>query len=50
MSPYGRDLAHVHDIGYGDFAREAAPGLLALLRAAGVDGGLVVDLRCGSGI
>jgi SAM-dependent methyltransferase len=47
---YGRDVAHVHDTGYGDFARDAAPGLLALLRAAGVRDGLVVDLGCGSGI
>jgi SAM-dependent methyltransferase len=47
---YGRDVAHVHDTGYGDFARDAAPGLLALLRAAGVHDGLVVDLGCGSGI
>ena len=47
---YGRDVAHVHDTGYGDFARDAAPGLLALLRAAGVHDGLVADLGCGSGI
>jgi SAM-dependent methyltransferase len=47
---YGRDVAHVHDTGYGDFARDAAPGLLALLRDGGVHGGLVVDLGCGSGI
>ncbi|MDX6683667.1 MAG: hypothetical protein QOG94_3706 [Solirubrobacteraceae bacterium] len=47
---YGRDVAHVHDAGYGDFARDAAPGLLALLSEAGVHDGLVVDLGCGSGI
>ena len=47
---YGRDLAHVHDAGFGDFARAAAPELLRRLRAAGRDGGLVVDLGCGSGI
>jgi SAM-dependent methyltransferase len=53
MSPveaYGRDLAYVHDTGFGDFARRAAPELLRRLRRAGVDGGLVVDLGCGSGI
>jgi SAM-dependent methyltransferase len=47
---YDRDLAHVHDDGFGDFARDAAPGLLALLRERGIHSGLVVDLGCGSGI
>ena len=47
---YDRDLAHVHDDGFGDFARDAAPGLLALLREHGIHSGLVVDLGCGSGI
>lgn len=47
---YGPDLAHVHDVGFGDFARRAAPGVLTHLRAAGVDRGLVVDLGCGSGL
>jgi SAM-dependent methyltransferase len=47
---YGRDLAHVHDDGFGGFARDAAPGLLRLLARAGVRRGLVVDLGCGSGI
>jgi len=50
MVAYGRDLAHVHDVGYGDFARDAAPGLLTLLRRAGIHEGVVVDLGCGSGI
>lgn len=47
---YGRDVAHVHDTGHGDYARDVAPDLLRRLRAAGLDGGLVVDLGCGSGI
>ena len=47
---YGCDLAHVHDDGFGSFAREAAPGVLRLLARAGVRDGLVVDLGCGSGI
>jgi SAM-dependent methyltransferase len=47
---YGRDLAHVHDTGYGAYARDAAPELLRRLDVAGLDGGLVVDLGCGSGI
>ena len=50
METYGRDVAHVHDVGYGDFARDSAPGLLRLLRRAGIHEGLVVDLGCGSGI
>lgn len=47
---YGDDLAHVHHAGFGGFARAAAPGVLAMLRAAGIGRGLVVDLGCGSGI
>jgi ubiquinone/menaquinone biosynthesis C-methylase UbiE len=47
---YGRDVAHVHDTGHGDYARDAAPDLLRRLHDAGLDGGLVVDLGCGSGI
>jgi len=50
MEAYGRDLAHVHDLGHGDFARDAAPGVLGLMRRAGIHEGLVVDLGCGSGI
>lgn len=50
MEAYGRDLAHVHDVGHGHFARDAAPGVLALMRDAGIGEGLVVDLGCGSGI
>ncbi|MGE3275132.1 MAG: methyltransferase domain-containing protein [Vicinamibacterales bacterium] len=46
---YGEDLAWVHHVGFGGFAREAAPGLLALLRARGLAGGTVVDLGCGDG-
>jgi SAM-dependent methyltransferase len=47
---YGPDLTHVHHHGFGDFAREAAPGLLQLLRDEGVGEGRVVDLGCGTGI
>lgn len=47
---YGEDLAYIHDTGHGDFARRAAPWLLDLLRASGIDRGSVVDLGCGSGI
>ncbi|MDX2151800.1 MAG: class I SAM-dependent methyltransferase [Bryobacteraceae bacterium] len=50
MNGYDTDLAHIHDAGFGDFARQAAPGLLHLLRRAGVEDGLVADLGCGTGI
>src|SRR5689334_25411549 len=47
---YQDDLAYVHDVGFGDFARSAAPGLLTILSQAGITSGLVIDLGCGSGI
>jgi SAM-dependent methyltransferase len=50
MKLYGEHLAYIHDVGFGGFARGAAPGLLALLRKSGIHDGLVVDLGCGSGI
>lgn len=50
MAYYGEDLAYIHDTGFGDYARQAAPGLLDLFRRAGIRAGLVVDLGCGSGI
>jgi len=50
MPGYQRDLAYIHDAGFGDYARKSAPGLLAILRQAGIRNGVVVDLGCGSGI
>jgi SAM-dependent methyltransferase len=47
---YRDDLAHIHDAGFGHFARGAAGVLLEELRARQVDGGLVIDLACGSGL
>src|SRR4051812_7620284 len=47
---YNSDLAYIHDVGHGDFARNAAPGLRSLLKRAVPGGGVVVDLGCGSGI
>ncbi|MBI3844280.1 MAG: class I SAM-dependent methyltransferase [Planctomycetes bacterium] len=46
---YGEDLAYVHDVGFGAFAKTAAPGLLRLLRRHGIASGRVVDLGCGPG-
>jgi SAM-dependent methyltransferase len=54
MSPrpefYGDDLAYIHDAGFVSFANGCAPGLLSILRATGINDGLVVDLGCGSGV
>ena len=47
---YDNDLAHVHDSGFGDFARLSAPGLLRLLAEHKTAPGPIVDLGCGSGI
>ncbi|MFQ5748403.1 MAG: class I SAM-dependent methyltransferase [Planctomycetota bacterium] len=49
MKAYAQDLAWIHHRGFGGFSRQAAPGILALLRENGVAGGLVADLGCGSG-
>jgi SAM-dependent methyltransferase len=47
---YTEDLAYIHDTGFGHLAEKSAPALLKALRAAGLRGGLVVDLGCGSGL
>jgi len=44
---YQRDLALVHDRGYGQYADRCAPGILELLSE--VHGGLILELGCGSG-
>jgi SAM-dependent methyltransferase len=50
MDAYKDNLAYIHDVGFGDYARNSARGLLDILRRGGVTTGLVVDLGCGSGI
>jgi SAM-dependent methyltransferase len=52
---YRSDLAYIHDVGFGNFAREAAPFLVKLIQANEKHppthpSRLVVDLGCGSGI
>jgi len=44
---YREDLAFIHDVGHGDFALEAAPGILEILHRNKIWEGLVVDLGCG---
>jgi SAM-dependent methyltransferase len=47
---YGDDLAYIHDAGFGDLARNAAPLLVEALHRRGIADGLVIDLGCGSGL
>jgi SAM-dependent methyltransferase len=47
---YREDLAAIHDAGFGGLARAAVPVLLDALRRRRAEGGLVIDLGCGSGI
>ncbi|MBI3653561.1 MAG: class I SAM-dependent methyltransferase [Acidobacteria bacterium] len=46
---YKADLAFIHDVGFAGFARNAAPGIFAILKHYKLTDGLVVDLGCGSG-
>ncbi|HUN93818.1 MAG TPA: class I SAM-dependent methyltransferase [Burkholderiaceae bacterium] len=51
MSYYLDDLAWVHNAGYSSHARHVAPGLVRLLRRAGLArGDLVLDIGCGGGV
>jgi len=47
VSYYQRDLAFIHDRGYGLYADQCAPGILDLL--SGVGDGQVLEFGCGSG-
>lgn len=49
LTGYREDLAYIHDAGFTGFARDAAPGLLRILKQSRISTGLVVDLGCGSG-
>jgi len=50
VSGYQQDLAFIHDTGFTAFVRKSAPGLLRMLQQNGIQGGLVVDAGCGSGV
>lgn len=45
MNDYRDDLAWIHHAGFSEFARSAAPGVIALLPK-----GLIFDVGCGSGV
>lgn len=47
---YRHDLAYIHDVGFGSFARHAVGELLVTLRQHQIRQGLVVELGSGSGI
>lgn len=51
MSPkfYAKDLAYIHDVGFLDFARRAAPAVLQTLQRRCRPGARVVEVGCGSG-
>ena len=42
---YKEDLAYIHDVGFGTFASQSAPGLLEILHQKGIEKGLIVDLE-----
>ena len=43
---YDEDLAYVHHVGFGDFARQAGDQLLQVLRNHQITEGLIIDLGC----
>lgn len=47
---YREDLAYIHDVGFGDYALESAPGILGILARSRIREGLVVDLGCSGGL
>ena len=47
---YSEDLAYIHDAGFGDFAKRAAPELIRVLRTQHITSGRIVEMGSGSGI
>ena len=47
---YDTDLAYIHDVAFAGYADGIAPGLLEIMRNAGLKDGRVIDLGSGSGI
>jgi SAM-dependent methyltransferase len=50
VNEYRDDLAWIHHAGFSEFARAAAPGVIAALQKRGIRDGLVLDVGCGSGV
>ncbi|MEO8165316.1 MAG: class I SAM-dependent methyltransferase [Betaproteobacteria bacterium] len=46
---YDDDLAYIHDVGFSGLSESWAPGLLELLRDAGIKDGTIIDIGCGGG-
>jgi SAM-dependent methyltransferase len=46
---YKNDLAYIQHQGFSEFARASSPGVLTILRRAGITEGHVLDLGCGNG-
>ena len=46
---YQQDLAYIQATGFGDFARNAAPAVLRMLREASIPVRRVVEVGCGAG-
>ncbi len=47
---YKKDLAYIHDVGFGDWVLKSVPSILEILHHQKILTGLVVDLGCGSGL
>lgn len=47
---YREDLAYIHHVGFGEYASQAAPGILETFKQHEISTGLIVDLGCGSGL
>lgn len=47
---YNADLAHIHDVGFSDYALKSTPEILKILQQRQIQSGLIVDLGCGSGL
>jgi len=49
VSLYREDVAHIQAVGFGDFARSAAPEILRVLRSGAIPVRRVVEVGCGAG-
>ena len=47
---YKKDLAYIHDVGFGDFALKSVPAIIEILHKNNLEDGLIVDLGCGGGL